>query len=91
MRVTAEFRDVETRTLLDPDVVNLSVLSPASVLTTYTYGVDVSIIQEDVGIYYSDISADEAGRYYYRWWSTGDGQAATEKYFEVLEAQAVED
>lgn len=90
VRVTAEFRDVETRTLLDPDEVNLSILSPSNVLTTYTYNSGDEVIKDDVGIYYSDISAEEDGRYYYRWWSTGIGQAAVEKYFDVLPAEAVE-
>lgn len=91
IRVIATFREADTRALIDPDAVFLSVLSPAGVLTTYEYGVGVDIVNDSVGIYHSDISADEAGRYYYRWWSTGDGQAATEKYFDVLEAEAVEE
>lgn len=90
VRVTAEFREVETRDLIDPDVVKLSILSPSNVLTTYVYGDGDEVVKDAVGIYYSDVSAEEAGRYYYRWWSTGDGQAATEKYFEVLAANAVE-
>lgn len=89
VRVSAEFRDAETEALIDPTAVKLSVRNPSGTVTTYTYGDDDALLRTETGKYEQDVSADEAGRWYYRWWSTGDGQAAEERSFEVRPAQAV--
>jgi len=73
---------------VDPTVVKLSHRDPSLNVTHLVYGVD-AIVKETTGVYYFDIDADEAGVWYYRWWSTGTGQAATEKSFTVLAALAV--
>ena len=89
VRVSAEFRDAETEALIDPDVVKLSVRTPSGVVTTYVYGADDALDRTEMGKYEQDVSADEAGRWFYRWWSTGEGQASEERSFEVRPAQAV--
>jgi len=74
---------------LDPDVVKLSILEPDETLTTYTYGVGSVIVKEATGKYYADIDVDQAGTWWARWFSTGDGQAADEIRFVVEEANAI--
>jgi len=88
VRAKALFSDAVLQAVIDPDVVKLSVKNPAGNVTTYTYG--VSTIQRNAtGDYYADLDANAAGTWYYRWWSTGTGQAAEENRFEVKAANAV--
>lgn len=88
--VNAEFTNAELGGVLDPDVVKLSVRKPDDSVTTYTYGVDAIVVRDDVGQYHADLDVDQSGIWFYRWWSTGDGQGARERQFEVLPARAVE-
>ena len=79
----------DTESPIDPDVVKLSVRTPAGVVTTATHGVESTIVKEAVGKYFAHIDANEAGFWFYRWWSTGFGQTAKENEFKVRTAQAV--
>lgn len=89
VRLESEFRDLELDTLMDPTVVKLSIREPDGTLVTLTYGVDASIIRSSLGIYYYDLDCDQSGDWYYRWWSTGTGQAAEERHFTVRPARAI--
>ncbi len=84
------FTDVATGDVIDPDAVKVSTKDPAGAVVTYVYGVDNGVIKNDTGDYEMNIDANLSGIWYYRWWSTGDGQAAEEKFFRVREANAVE-
>jgi hypothetical protein len=84
------FKNVETGAALDPDHVYLSVRDPSGNVDIYEYSVDAEVTRVGTGDYESDISTDEEGTWYYRWWSTGDGQAAEENQFEVKAAFAIE-
>lgn len=83
VRISAEFTNNETGATLDPDVVKLSYKAPAGTLTTLTYGIDAALVRDDTGHYHADISASTAGLWRYRWFSTGNGQAAEESNFFV--------
>lgn len=72
----------------DPSVVKCSVRTPAAVVTTYTYGTDAALVKDSTGNYHVDVSAAAIGWYYYRWFSTGTGQAGDEGWFEVTDARA---
>lgn len=74
---------------LDPTTVNLSVRRPSGEVTTYTYSDDVQLAKASTGEYYAQITVDEEGIWYYRWWSSGVGQAAEEDSFEVRGAMAL--
>ena len=89
VRVAAQFSDAVLGGVLDPETVKLTVRQPDGTVTTLTYGTD-DIEQEDVGIYYADISANQSGEWFYRWWSEGTGQASKERRFVVREAMAVD-
>ncbi len=88
--VSAAFVDGDTEAPIDPDAVMLSIRTPAGVVTTYTHGVNSTIVKEAVGQYFAHIDANEAGFWFYRWWSTGFGQTAKENEFKVRNAQAIE-
>lgn len=60
---------------LDPGTVYAQVMAPGGSVTTYQYGVDAAVNKPAVGIYYIDVSLDIAGTWYYRFYSTGTGQA----------------
>jgi hypothetical protein len=90
VRVAAEFKDADTGTLINPDTVNVSIKTPAGHLTTYTYGTDAEVVRDSTGLYHLDVDADTSGTWYYRWFSTGSGQAAEEKRFDVRPANAID-
>lgn len=56
---------------VDPATVRLKTMSPSGAETTYAYGTDDEVVQVDTGDYYADLTPDEAGRWRYRWYTTG--------------------
>jgi hypothetical protein len=89
VRVSGTFSDADSGDAIDPDVVKVSIKSPDDTVTTYVYGVDTEVVKDATGEYHADIDANDAGVWFYRWWSTGDGQAAEESRFVVRDAAAV--
>lgn len=89
VKVYANFYD-EDGVLSDPEVVNLSVRDPDGTVTTYVYETDDEVEKDSTGAYHANIDGNLAGFWHYRWWATGDGQAADEHRFEVEDAEAIE-
>jgi hypothetical protein len=56
----------------DPDTVLIKILDPFGVSTTYTYGDDDEVTKQSVGDYSAEITPDSAGRWRWRWETTGD-------------------
>jgi hypothetical protein len=79
VRVEGIFKDALTGQEMDPDTVNLTVWDADGTETVYEYGVDPEIDKDATGEYHSDISASAVGDWYYRWSSSGDGQAGAPK------------
>lgn len=50
---------------------------------TFTYGTSSEVVRESTGVYYSDVSVDEAGVWRVRWATTGTYQSAVEDDFYV--------
>lgn len=68
----------------DPSTVTLEVLDPAGNTRTYLYGASpTEVIRDSAGNYHVDVEADQAGDWFYKWSSTGSGQAAQEGQFMV--------
>jgi hypothetical protein len=65
------------------------VRNPSKEVTTYHYGVSPGLSKDSAGVYSLEIEADESGVWYYRFWSTGNGQAAEEESFRVNPAKAI--
>jgi hypothetical protein len=59
---------------VDPVTVKCSVLSPSGTKTTYVYGTDSNVYRLDTGDYTCDVTPDRAGRWHYRWETTGAGR-----------------
>ena len=83
VRVTGTLTVTATGDELDPDAVTFSVRHQAEDVTTYTYGDDVELVKSATGVYYVDVDANAAGLWWYRFASTGSGQAAQEGSFLV--------
>ena len=87
VRCTGTFTDADG-TVHNPTAVFFSFSAPsATSATTYEYGTDVEVSRASTGVYYVDVDVDEEGKWRYRWYSTGTGQAADESYFHAREQE----
>jgi len=82
MRITGIFADAFGG-FIDPAAVNVTITTPAGVVTTKVYLVDIDLIRDSAGHYHVDISLTAAGVWTYRWFSTGVGQGAATCTFVV--------
>ena len=83
VRITGTWTRRSDGSAVDPTAVFCAYKDPSDNLSTLEYGVDAALQKDGTGIYYVDISADESGTWYYRFYSTGTGQAAGEQTFEI--------
>ena len=72
MRLTVNFQN-DSAADVDPTTVTFKTMSPSGTETSYVYLTDSEIQKESVGDYYADITPDEAGRWFFRWVTTGTG------------------
>ena len=82
VRVTGTFTVGGTNT--DRTAVTLKVKDPGGVVDTYTYALS-QVTKSAVGIYYKDLSIDEAGVWRYQWVGSGACVAMEEEWLEVRE------
>lgn len=86
VRVSAAFADADGQPV-DPNTVQLEYRVGSGDVTRWVHGTDSELVKDDVGEYHADIPAATPGRYYWRWESTGTGQAAEEGEFEVAQSR----
>ena len=72
----------------DPTTVALKVRDPSGTVDTYTYALS-QVTKSSTGIYYKDLSIDEAGVWRYQWAGTGACVGLEEEWFEVREKRVV--
>lgn len=82
VRLTATFSDNESEAV-DPDTVVCKVKDPTGSVSIYTYNADEELVRDSAGTFHLDVSVDFPGEYFYRFHSTGNGQAASESSFKV--------
>lgn len=83
LRLTVNFQD-DSGNDTDPSTIQIRVMAPSGVETTYVYLTDDEVQQTDSGDYTADITPDEPGRWLFRWETTGSGTTvATEGDFLV--------
>lgn len=87
LRLSGTFLDASSGEVTDPQNVFLQYKNPVGVIVTLTYGVDAALIRNSTGFYYADISLTSSGSWWYRFYSTGEGQAAGEDKFFVRDSQ----
>ncbi len=83
------FTDADTSAPIDPDTVSCIITNPAGIITEAVYNTAPELIRDDVGQYHLDVEVDQAGTWWYAFSSTGDGQAADEKYFIAKERHTI--
>lgn len=86
VRVTGAFTTA-AGTAQDPATVKVTVRKPNGQVSTYTYGTDAAVVKDSTGNYHLDVDANLPGRWVYRWFSTGAGQAADEEHFDVTDPE----
>ena len=77
LRVSGAFTDA-AGTAIDPTTVLFKYKVPAGTITTLTYGVDGALVKDSVGNYHVDLNMSVSGIFYFKFYSTGTGQAAAE-------------
>lgn len=82
IKVSGVFTDEDDEDI-DPTTVTFKFTDPSGNTTTYLYGTDDELVWDSKGHYHVNVSIDESGTWYYRWASTGTGQAAEEGSFVV--------
>ena len=77
---------------VDPDTVTLKVMNPCRTTTTYVYETDAELERESTGVYTINLVPDKAGRWHFRWITTGTGTALVqEDNFIVMASPFVDD
>jgi hypothetical protein len=72
IRLTASFVD-SAGDAVDPDTVTFKTYSPSGQIASYVFGTDSAVQKASTGNYTADITPDKAGRWFYRWETTGTG------------------
>ena len=89
LQIEVSFTD-EDGVAVDPSTVTFETMSPCWVRQTYVYGTDNEITKPATGNYVAEISPGEAGRWNYRWVTTGSGTAlVTEGDFLIQDSRFV--
>lgn len=85
LRFRATFRDIDDD-LSDPTTIQLTVEDPAGNATDYTYG-GAQVQKESLGVFYYDLTVTLAGRWLYRWLSTGTPAISESSWVDVIAPQ----
>ena len=85
VRIYARFE--QEGVLTDPTEVTLKVQDPSLNDATYTYVAGSDITKASTGVFYYDLTIDEAGTWYYQYYGTGAVIAAFEGSFQVPSSQ----
>jgi hypothetical protein len=81
--VAVEFLDSDDAPV-DPDTVTFLYTPPSGTTVEFAFSDSPSeVVKDSVGNYHVDLVPDESGQYFYRWESTGSGQAAENGEFMV--------
>lgn len=88
VRIDGTFKNASTEAELDPTTVKFTFKKPDGTTTTYVFGTNAELVQDDTGEYHVDLDLDQAGRWYYRMFSEGTGQTAAEGSLHVREPNA---
>jgi hypothetical protein len=85
VRLSAEFKqDAE---LKDPTTVTFKVRDPNNRLFTFVFGTDPEVVRDGTGRFHFGLLLSTAGKYRYRWESTGPVTAANESTVTALASQ----
>jgi uncharacterized protein YfaS (alpha-2-macroglobulin family) len=83
VRMSAKFTATSTGLPVDPSTVTVKVRNPSGAVVTYVFGTDSALVHDGLGQFHVDVPVTAQGVWYYRFESTGSGQAANEQSFFV--------
>ena len=83
LRFSVTIKDLLTDLNADPTELTLVLKPPQGALATYVWPTGSEIIKESVGEFYIDLTPDEVGQYYFRWFSSGAVEDAAEGAFRI--------
>lgn len=83
IRIRISFTEVSSGNLVDPTTITAYYQKPSKETTVLVYETDDELVRESLGIFYTDISLTEGGRWNYRFKGEGDVFAANQNYFDV--------
>lgn len=86
IRITGTFTN-STSVTVDPTAIVYKHKDPSGNTATLTYGTDPQPVRSTKGIYYVDLTLDEAGIWHDRWAGTGTAVAAAEHYWFVRDSE----
>jgi hypothetical protein len=86
VRCSGSFTDASS-VAVDPAAVFFQSKNPSGNITTLEYGVDAAVVKASVGHYYVDVNGNTPGFWFYRFYSTGSGQAADEDTFLIRSSE----
>ncbi len=89
VRHRVQFKDV-AGVLTDPDAIRWTGIEPDGTITAERFGVNGSIVKEQVGIYHRDIATDQSGKWGTRLSGAGTIDAAHEAVFLVNRSKLAE-
>jgi len=85
VRLEVTFRNA-ANALTDPSTIELQYQDPTGNETTKTFA-SAELTKSSTGIYYFDLTVDEAGIWFYRYESSGVPKASAESTFDVSVSQ----
>lgn len=85
LRIGVEFRD-NAGDLEDPTTLVFSYRVDQGTITKFTYGEDVELVRDSLGVFYIDVSLSTSGTYAYSFMAGGVIENAIEDSFKVLTA-----
>lgn len=72
---------------VDPATVSFKAKDPVGTVITYVFGTDAQLVRDSSGLFHVDVDANKPGTWFYRFFSTGSSQAASEGQFVVQRSQ----
>lgn len=89
VKCTGTFKD-ENDVVADPSTVTFVYETPAGAVTELVYGTDAEVVKDSTGVYYVNLDTTGVpGTWKYRFFSSGNGQAAAQSKFKVMRAVPV--
>jgi hypothetical protein len=88
IKTSAVFKDVNDA-LVDPADVKILTKDPDAIVTTLVYGTDVELVKDSTGNYHAFVTLDKAGKWIFRWESSGQTGSVDELAITVTASQVI--
>ena len=83
VRLSNAMTVTSTGSAVDPGALTLVIQDPTGLQTAYVYGTDAELVKDSTGNYHCDVTVSTAGKWRFRWTSTGSAVGSEESVFLV--------